>query len=733
MTPLTSQRRISVLLEAGVDSPGLSEAIRSVLSQTYTDWELVIAVGPGITDALGSFRGIWSHQTGGTSPATIGESALNQGRAGETPAPQTVQALHDPRIKVVSVPDETGPAARLNLAARAATGELIAYLDGGAEFYPDFLRQVRRLPRQADVAVFGCDVTVPDSNGSPTVVAWSPATIRAQLFVRNIASRIGIVHSRELFERAGGLNELLCGGSEWDLLKRFARLGAEFLFPTVKAGKCRARVSAPVAELARVRVGSDGLNSAESSYGTGKAGPTDWQFAQIEKNRRDRKPVFGVRAGGMLPKQVKRVLFVCAECVLDYTNGASLAVLHAMRWMNANGFVAEALCVCVHAGHTHTHTHTQSADQLPAARTLARSAPAAATSESQADSPRSPSPPTPLPRGARGEEEGSVWQTIAAGIPVTVRQVEKNDPWRVTGDTRKFLEVYERLLNEQRPDVVVTYGGDCLSLALMEATKFRDIPIVFWLHNFSYPDRNSFQFADRVIVPSDFSRDYHWQSLGLDCHTIPNFIDWPRVKSAVRKPRYVTFVNPGPYKGVFVFAAIAERLAAVRPDISLLVVAGRTSYESLETMGLDLKRFANVHTMPATADPREFYAVTKLLLMPSLWNESFGLVAVEAMINGIPVLASNRGALPEIVGHGGDLFEIPEQYTPETRTVPTAAEIQPWVDRIIRLWDDPVEYLEASQRAHARAQTWHPDRIGPLYQKFFANMSPQPAPPIVPW
>ena len=58
--------------------------------------------------------------------------------------------------------------------------------------------------------------------------------------------------------------------------------------------------------------------------------------------------------------------------------------------------------------------------------------------------------------------------------------------------------------------------------------------------------------------------------------------------------------------------------------------------------------------MPFTPDPRAFYptvySMTRLLLMPSLWNESFGLVAAEAMLNGIPVLASNRRALTETVG-----------------------------------------------------------------------------------
>lgn len=42
----------------------------------------------------------------------------------------------------------------------------------------------------------------------------------------------------------------------------------------------------------------------------------------------------------------------------------------------------------------------------------------------------------------------------------------------------------------------------------------------------------------------------------------------------------------------------------------------------------------------------------RVVLMPSLWEESFGRVAAEAMANGIPVLSSDRGALPETVGAG---------------------------------------------------------------------------------
>lgn len=56
----------------------------------------------------------------------------------------------------------------------------------------------------------------------------------------------------------------------------------------------------------------------------------------------------------------------------------------------------------------------------------------------------------------------------------------------------------------------------------------------------------------------------------------------------------------------------------------------------------------------ARRDVHRVMAAADAVLVPSIWDEPFGLVAAEAQLLGVPVIASDRGALPEIVG-GGEL------------------------------------------------------------------------------
>ncbi len=307
------------------------------------------------------------------------------------------------------------------------------------------------------------------------------------------------------------------------------------------------------------------------------------------------------------------------------------------------------------------------------------------------------------------------------GVPVTLYEPLAHRPGilPIRAGADDFLRVLDGVMDRFRPDLLLTYGGDDLAREVIARAKRRGLAVVFCLHNFAYHDAALFRPVDAVWTPSRFAQDHYRKSLGLDCTAIPNVFDWSRVRCLDVQGRYVTFVNPEPNKGVTIFARIALELGRRRPDVPLLVVEGRGRAGWVGRTDLDLSGLTNLHVMSNTPDPRDFYRVSRLVLMPSLWRESFGRVAAEALINGIPVLASRRGALPETLAEAGFLFDVPARYTPEVRLAPTAEEVGPWVDTIVRLFDDAAFFEAERRRCLAAAEAWRPERLLPNFEAFF--------------
>ncbi len=94
------------------------------------------------------------------------------------------------------------------------------------------------------------------------------------------------------------------------------------------------------------------------------------------------------------------------------------------------------------------------------------------------------------------------------------------------------------------------------------------------------------------------------------------------------------------------------------------------------------------------------------LLVPSLWYETFSLIAHEAQAAGLPVIASNLGALAEAVRDGRDGLLVP------------AGDAQAWRAALRRLADEPglLSYLRSNVRPPLSLAE-HVDRIEQLYQQ----------------
>ena len=230
--------------------------------------------------------------------------------------------------------------------------------------------------------------------------------------------------------------------------------------------------------------------------------------------------------------------------------------------------------------------------------------------------------------------------------------------------------------------------------------------------------------VDAIAVESRGAAAFLRAALDLDSTVLPPLVDRDRVRAEPGDRRFVTFIDPTVEAGVFVFARIADELGKRRPDIPLLVVEGLAGEADLVALGLDLRGGGNVHLMAPTEDPRAYWGVTRLALFPSLGWDGRARLGVAAAINGIPSLVGDRGGLGEVLGEAGVVLPLPGGITAATHEVPTAEEVGPWVEAILRLWDDPEAYEERRRKAIARAEAWRPERVTPEYVRFLEGVRP---------
>jgi glycosyltransferase involved in cell wall biosynthesis len=296
-------------------------------------------------------------------------------------------------------------------------------------------------------------------------------------------------------------------------------------------------------------------------------------------------------------------------------------------------------------------------------------------------------------------------------------------------ELQQLLFLLDDELAQFKPDVVVSYGGHPVIQEVMHRARRRGALTVFSLRNHGYDDRRLFQHVDHVFTTSPYLTAVYRQAIGLRSTGLDSPIEWADVEAPDEMRRFVTFVNPTLPKGAMMFARLAAMLGERRPDIPVLVVQSAASAGRLNAIpGLDFTKYPHIMAAPATPRPADFFALTKILLVPSVFREPFGRVAAEALINGIPPLVSDRGALPETVRGAGRVLPMPARFTETTQDLATVEEAQPWFDAVCELWDDGHAYKAACALAKKTALTWYDEAImRQRYLDYFASLD-QPAP-----
>jgi alpha-1,3-rhamnosyl/mannosyltransferase len=179
--------------------------------------------------------------------------------------------------------------------------------------------------------------------------------------------------------------------------------------------------------------------------------------------------------------------------------------------------------------------------------------------------------------------------------------------------------------------------------------------------------------ARRLITVSESTRQDLVERLGARAErirVIPNGVGapfgpaGPAAEAAptlhelgVSRPYFMFAGNPLPHKNL---ARLLDAFAGLPPVLGRLVLVGippaaRPQVDRLcAAPGLG----GRVQVLPPVPAPElaRLYQSATLVVCPSLW-EGFGLAALEAMACGAPVVAANRGGLPEVVGEAGLLVD----------------------------------------------------------------------------
>lgn len=257
-----------------------------------------------------------------------------------------------------------------------------------------------------------------------------------------------------------------------------------------------------------------------------------------------------------------------------------------------------------------------------------------------------------------------------------------------------YLRRFREELALRRPDMVFMWGGMLLEMTMMREAREAGIPVIFYLVNGGYKNKETFRYVSTVVTDTRATADLYKQRLGLDCKVVGKFIDPDLIKPKVqRRPDFITFINPSFEKGVSVFMPLAKLAAKEFPEIMFLVVQSRGRWSNaLHILKFKPEDFPNVKVIGHQTDMRPVYASTRALLLPSLWHESGARVIAEAQLNGIPILASDTGGSAELIGQGGIILNVPEDVR-EKKTVPAPEEVaRAWLNEIKKIWYDQVHY-----------------------------------------
>lgn len=250
-----------------------------------------------------------------------------------------------------------------------------------------------------------------------------------------------------------------------------------------------------------------------------------------------------------------------------------------------------------------------------------------------------------------------------------------------------------------------------------------DITLVGQEKSFFTVTKFSIEQSDAVTAVSEYLRDETYRAFGCDrcgIRVIPNFIraedygpptDGVACRRAFAASDAKVIVHASNFRTLKRVPEIVRMFARIRASVpSVLVLVGdgpeRPEAEAeAERLGVD----TDVRFLGQLNGVADVMRAADLFLLPSS-SESFGLVALEAMACGVPVVASRVGGLPEVVVHEETGMLLPPDDTDSM------------VEQAVAILTHPDLHRRLRAGAIERAQQFTADRVVPRYEALYREV-----------
>ncbi|GGO41948.1 GDP-mannose-dependent alpha-(1-2)-phosphatidylinositol mannosyltransferase [Streptomyces daqingensis] len=230
-----------------------------------------------------------------------------------------------------------------------------------------------------------------------------------------------------------------------------------------------------------------------------------------------------------------------------------------------------------------------------------------------------------------------------------------------------------RWVHDGRFDVLHIHEPATPSLALL-ACWAAEGPIVATFHT-SNPRSRAMIAAYPILQPalekisariavSEYARRTLVEHLGGDAVVIPNGVDVDFFARAEPKAEWqggtIGFIGriDEPRKGLPVLMEAFPRILEALPETRLLVAGRGDEKEAVEGLPAPMRERVEFLGMISDEDKARLLRSVDLYVAPNTGGESFGIILVEAMSAGAPVLASDLDAFTQVLdgGEAGELF-----------------------------------------------------------------------------